>query len=91
MKTPWYWHMDMRTGVGQNMVTPHGLKGQLVKIIKEAVIGLSIILLMSSPGWAQQTAQTNPQTGSAAGYVLDGDYWFNFVKIRWSEPARRAS
>ncbi len=63
------------------MATPHGLKGQLVKIIKKAVIGLSIILLMSSPGRAQQAAQTSPQTGSAAGYALKGDYWFNFVKV----------
>jgi len=44
-------------------------------------MAIPVVLMMGSSVSAQQAAQTPTQPGRAAGYVLDGDYWFDFLKV----------
>ena len=46
-------------------------------IIKKLLVALPVVLMTSSLGWAQNAQETR----SAAGYIAEGDYWFNYVKI----------
>lgn len=52
-----------------------------MKITKAALVALSIILMMTAPSRAQTVQQTEQPSGRAAGFILKGDYWVNFVKV----------
>jgi membrane-associated phospholipid phosphatase len=73
--------MDMRRDVRQNIAPWRVLKGLWVNILKRVLVAIPVVLMMGSSASAQQAAQTPTQPGRAAGYILEGDYWFNFLKI----------